>query len=304
MKKLFLFASILTGIATNAQMGIGTIAPHTSAQLEVSSEGKGALLPRMNETQRLAIQSPAEGLVVYQTSTPEGFYYYDGTDWTNIATEEDNSISAGTIVAYAGATAPDGWMLCSGIAISRSTHATLFAAIGTTYGVGNGSTTFNLPDLRGRTIFGRDNMDGTAADRLTSTFGIDGTTLGAKGGLPYTSLATTNMASHNHTFTGSQVSTNTLSHTHSYEDAYYAERGSGGYGNNARVGNVGNTDNDNSFYWRTNSNTHSQGASSINSGTTSHSHTLNATGTISNTGSGNSFEVINPGIIVNYIIKL
>jgi microcystin-dependent protein len=63
---------------------------------------------------------------------------------------------AGTILASAITTAPDGWAVCDGSAVSRSTYASLFAAIGTTYGAGDEVTTFNLPDLQGRTIFGVD----------------------------------------------------------------------------------------------------------------------------------------------------
>ena len=90
---------------------------------------------------------------------------------------------SGLIAPYAGSTAPSGWLLCGGQAVSRSTYATLFTAIGTTYGTGDGSTTFNLPDLRGRAPHGVDNMGGTAANRVTSGgSGITGTTLGAVGG--------------------------------------------------------------------------------------------------------------------------
>lgn len=63
--------------------------------------------------------------------------------------------SAGTIVAYGGAAAPTGWLLCDGSAVSRTTYAALFTAIGTTFGVGDGSTTFNLPDLRDRFPLGK-----------------------------------------------------------------------------------------------------------------------------------------------------
>lgn len=54
----------------------------------------------------------------------------------------------GMIVAYAGSAAPTGWLLCDGTAVSRSTYAQLFSLISTTYGAGDGSTTFNVPDLR------------------------------------------------------------------------------------------------------------------------------------------------------------
>ena len=68
----------------------------------------------------------------------------------------------GTVISFAGSTAPEGWMLCDGAAISRTQYAALFAAIGTLWGNGNGSTTFNLPDLEGRFLRGADN--GAAVD--------------------------------------------------------------------------------------------------------------------------------------------
>lgn len=69
-------------------------------------------------------------------------------------------LPSGTVTAFAGGSAPSDWLLCDGSAVSRSVYADLFSAIGTTYGAGDGSTTFNLPDLRGRAVFGK----GTHAD--------------------------------------------------------------------------------------------------------------------------------------------
>lgn len=65
-----------------------------------------------------------------------------------------NSIPAGMMAPYGGAAAPAGWLLCRGQAISRATYAELFAAIGTTHGVGDGSTTFNVPNMDGRMPMG------------------------------------------------------------------------------------------------------------------------------------------------------
>jgi len=64
-------------------------------------------------------------------------------------------LPAGAIVPFGGAAAPAGWLLCDGAAVSRTTYAALFAAVGTTFGVGDGSTTFTLPDLRGRFPLGK-----------------------------------------------------------------------------------------------------------------------------------------------------
>lgn len=78
---------------------------------------------------------------------------------------------------------PSGWYECFGQAVSRTTYAAAFAVMGTTWGAGDSSTTFNLPDLRGRTLAGIDNMGGSAANRVTSgVSGISGVTLGAAGG--------------------------------------------------------------------------------------------------------------------------
>ena len=89
----------------------------------------------------------------------------------------------GALIDFAGATAPAGWALCFGQAISRTTFATLFALIGTTYGAGDGSTTFNLPDARGRVSAGKDDMGGVAAGRLTAaTIAGGGSAVGKVGG--------------------------------------------------------------------------------------------------------------------------
>ena len=111
------------------------------------------------------------------------------------------TLPVGTISPYAGsdATVPAGWLFCGGQAVSRSTYADLFAVVSTTYGAGDGSTTFNVPDLRGRVLAGKDNMGGTAANRLTSGgSGIAGTTLGANGGAETHTLTTAQMPSHTH----------------------------------------------------------------------------------------------------------
>ena len=94
-----------------------------------------------------------------------------------------SSIPTGAVNPYAGTTEPSGWLFCYGQAISRSTYADLFGVISTTYGVGDGVTTFNLPDLRGRVVAGQDDMGGTSANRLTGqSGGVNGDTLGGSGG--------------------------------------------------------------------------------------------------------------------------
>ena len=76
----------------------------------------------------------------------------------------------GAVMHFARTTAPDGWLECNGQAVSRTTYADLFAVIGTTFGVGNGSTTFNLPDLRGEFIRGWDNGRNVDPGRTFGSF--------------------------------------------------------------------------------------------------------------------------------------
>jgi len=101
---------------------------------------------------------------------------------------------------FFGTTAPNSsFVFPYGQAISRSAYAALFSLVGTAYGSGDGSTTFNIPDLRGRVIAGKDDMGGSAASRLTSGgSGITGTTLGATGGAEIHALTIAELPAHTH----------------------------------------------------------------------------------------------------------
>jgi len=91
-------------------------------------------------------------------------------------------VPVGTVFAFGGAAAPTGYLLASGGTQLIATYPDLWGVFGTTYG-GNGTTTFGIPDLRGRVIAGVDNMGGVAANRLTATtMTPNGTTRGATGG--------------------------------------------------------------------------------------------------------------------------
>jgi len=109
-------------------------------------------------------------------------------------------IPIGCVLPFAGQTLPSSdWLFCYGQAISRTTYADLFDAIGTIHGAGNGSTTFNLPDLRGRVVAGQDDMGGSSANRLTGfAGGVNGDTLGASGGDEKHVLTTAQLSTHTH----------------------------------------------------------------------------------------------------------
>lgn len=124
----------------------------------------------------------------------------DGSLLTNLPVTP--ALPSGSVVPFAGTTEPSGWLFCFGQTVSRTTYSALFSAIGTTFGAGNGTTTFTLPDMRGRVIAGKDDMGSTAANRITSAgSGITGTTLGASGGAETHTLSTAQLASHSHNAT-------------------------------------------------------------------------------------------------------
>jgi microcystin-dependent protein len=132
----------------------------------------------------------------------------------------------GALMPYAGSTAPWGYLICGGQAVSRTLYAKLFSVIGTTYGAGNGSTTFNLPDLRGRTTFGLDNMNGTDAGRLSVT-----NALGGSGG-----AQTKNGSTASYALTIADIP----SHTHDANLTYGVVSSSSGSGVVHNTGTTGN----------------------------------------------------------------
>jgi len=121
-------------------------------------------------------------------------YDFDGGNLTGI-----EGIPSGTIVPWSDSSIPTGFLECTGQAVSRSTYATLFGIIGTTYGAGNGSTTFNVPDLQDNVAVsksGTKNLGSTGgANTVTSTGNVGGSTANA-------TLSTPQLASHNHVIQG------------------------------------------------------------------------------------------------------
>ena len=154
----------------------------------------------------------------------------------------------GSVVAFAGDTAPTGWALCHGQALDRTTYAALFAVIGTVYGAGDNSTTFNVPDLRGRVVAGQDDMGGTSANRLTNqSGGLDGDTLGATGGAETHTMTIAEMPLHGHPTQVAPQSASTASSNTSggmllnsaTDAAYAAHTGSAGATAGQQVGGTG-----------------------------------------------------------------
>jgi len=122
-----------------------------------------------------------------------------------------SGVPVGTIIDYTGTAAPTGYLLCFGQSVSTATYSALFAAWGSAYLYGGSAGNMNLPDCRGRAVVGKDDMGGSAANRVTvGVSGITGTTLGSVGGSEY-------LHSHSHTGT---TGTESADHSHNFSDYY------------------------------------------------------------------------------------
>ena len=134
----------------------------------------------------------------YVNKENNAIYYYNGE--TLSGTNSMDTTPIGSVMIYAGTTIPENWMKCDGQALSRTTYSKLFSAIGTSYGNGDGSTTFNVPNIQGRFPIGISSSD------------TDFNTLGKTGGSKTHTMTLEELAEHNHIqFTGGGQLTNTNS---------------------------------------------------------------------------------------------
>lgn len=126
-----------------------------------------------------------------------------------------SGLPSGSMMQFGGAAAPNGWLLCNGQAVSRNTYANLFSAIGTAYGQGDGSSTFNLPDARGRVMAGWDPSNTTARLTGSTAQGASAAALGNVGGEQAHVQSLAELANHNH-------SINDPTHAHAIADPSHA----------------------------------------------------------------------------------
>lgn len=138
----------------------------------------------------------------------------------------------GIVSAFAGSTAPDGYLIADGSAVSRSTYGALFAVIGTTYGAGDGSTTFHLPDYRGQFLRGVSGASGADPDVAARTDRGDGTTGDAVG----TKQAGA-FQNHNHSADPPAANTNNSgNHNHSADPPATNTNTKGNHAHNKKIG--------------------------------------------------------------------
>jgi microcystin-dependent protein len=147
---------------------------HRNVWVEVVIDGSETVSPR-----------------TYLASVPyAGVAQYCGDAETLGGKPPTDLVPAGALMPFAGTAAPAGWLLADGSAVSRTMYPNLFAAIGTTYGAGDGSTTFKLPDLRGRTAVGAGTGSGLTRRDLGATFGSESHALTAAQLAPHTHSGT------------------------------------------------------------------------------------------------------------------
>jgi microcystin-dependent protein len=201
-----------------------------------------------------------------------------GTNTTQIATTAfvQQAGLTGEIKMWGVASAPSGYLICDGSAVSRTTYAALFAVYGTTFGAGNGTTTFNIPNFSGK-----------------MPIGVNGTyTLASTGGSATTTLVEANVPTHTHTFSATTGNNNSsLAHQHDLlgsNDHYVADGGrpQGGAG---------------SYPYSTGGSTN-YGTYIASSGALNHTHDLSGT-TGTGSGSGTAATTISPYLGIYYIIK-
>ncbi|MDK1493365.1 phage tail protein [Sinorhizobium sp. 7-81] len=135
-----------------------------------------------------------------------------------------NSTPAGTVIFYAKNTAPSGYLKANGAAVSRTTYAALFTAIGTTFGAGDGSTTFNLPDLRGEFVRGWDDARGIDTGRVFGS--AQGANIQSHTHAIDPPSTTTSSDTHTHTFSATTSSNG--SHTHGVSPGNFVTEAAGG----------------------------------------------------------------------------
>jgi microcystin-dependent protein len=253
--------------------------PHTTngATVTLNVDGLGAKPLRSAPNVELLAGTIIQGTPYVATyNNSDGAFYLQGFFGAPY------SIPLGGMLPFIGSTAPNSsFVFPFGQAISRTTYSTLFTLVSTTYGTGDGTTTFNVPDLRGRVLAGKDDMGGSAANRITNAgSSIVGTTLGAAGGAETETLTLaqlpTGITSANTAAIGLSVTSTGNVDLGGSPVSDPGTGGSGGHITGASVGSVGS------------------------SGTLA----IGAVPVTSNNTSGNAHPIMQPTLIGNFILRI
>lgn len=174
MKKIIVLLSILIStISGFSQVGINSDGsnPDNSSMLDIKSTSKGVLIPRMTQTERSSITSPANGLLVYQTNGTIGFYFYDGSSWVRLANSSETVYTSGT-----------------GISVSNNTITnTSPDQVVTLTSGGATSVTGTYPNF---TISSTDNNSGGTVTSVSAGTGLNGGTITSTGTISMPNVGT------------------------------------------------------------------------------------------------------------------
>lgn len=299
--------------AADGKMWIGNAAGTANVLISslARSDHTGTLAIGAGGTGQTTANAAANAILPAQASNSGKYLTTNGTDTSWGTVSAGTTLPSGSMQMYAGAitqsasggvvttNAPSGWLLANGDIVSRSTYSALFSAIGTVYGAGDGSTTFALPDMRSRAAIGVGTGSGLSARTLGGTVGEENTTIGS-----------TNLPAHSHTFSPTGTLNTENSHTHSSPNAgghihssnnsFLLYVGSGG-GANLNAGSTYQIYNLNATIQSNGD--HNHGNTNANSG---HTHTFTPTAnqtTGNGPGTGTSLTNMQPSIGLNYIIK-
>jgi microcystin-dependent protein len=255
--------------------------------LKLKNSGTASAVPSSLEHGELGINY-ADGKIFYKNASNNIVEFSGGGGG-------GAEMPAGSVTQFAGSTAPTGWLSCDGTTVSRTTYAALFSVIGTTYGSGDGSTTFALPNMKGRIPVG---FDSTQAE-------FDG--LGETGGAKTHTLTSAEMPSHTHTQN---------SHNHTQDGHGHTTVDGGAHAHGLTIGttNTSSTSHTHAGTTRLSGGTTGATLSSQSHPTDSagtHGHGINSTtatnqattATNQNTGGGGAHNNLQPYIVLNYIIK-
>ena len=297
----------------SARIGAGTTLNGTAGSLVIGSHLKlnDAVLGTANNRPFGNGTSGNAGLLRYN-DTNKSAEIYDGNVWADVGYYAGTPL--GAIIAYPSNTAPsDSFLLCDGNAVSRSTYVDLYNLFLltpngiSTYGAGNGTTTFNLPDIRGRTIVGKNNG---------GTF----STIGQAGGTETVTLIESQMPSHTHplsvsvtsTFTGTKTATSQDGgHSHTITDPGHTHSFDRMTLYNPQVSNASQYTVARHTGWEV-SGTYSNTTGITVDSVEKHSHQHTPSGSVSNetdasmtaTGGNSSHNNLQPYIVLNYFIKV
>jgi microcystin-dependent protein len=265
------------------RFGIGDTGPLAQAVMNANVPALAKQLT-IGAVSCLSTRRPADpvvGQMIWETDTQQ-VRFWAGSAWVTPA----NATPTGSLQAFAGLAAPTGWLLCDGSAVSRTIYAGLFAVTSTTYGAGDGSTTFNLPDLRGRIVVGSGTGVGGGLSGVGLPAGGTGLTARASGAWFGDERA------HAHQHSGT-TGTESADHTHSFNDRAAAGWSSGVV---QVIINAG------SQLWGMRSNANTPDGAAVGSTygrSATHTHSF----TTDSAGLSGTQQNLQPSLVVTYIIK-